>query len=196
MNHTRGFTLMEVLIAISITSLLLLTIYGVFTGTSEAKQRVEQQSEATHLGRVVFARIGREILGLSLIEKTEVPVLAGGRNERNEPFLEIATNAGEGRDQGLKSIRYRLAFGEDDEKILWRSSTPTLLHADPWPEQRLARDISEMTLRLHDGSRWRDTWDSRQDGRAKLVELTLHVRSGEAIIPLHTMFRPPQTEAQ
>jgi general secretion pathway protein J len=196
MNRNRGFTLVEVLLAISIASILLLTVYGVFSGSSEAKQLVEQRSEAAHLGRVIFARIGRELLGLSLNAKTEIPVLVGGRNDRNEPFLEMATNVSEGREQGLQSISYRLAIAEQDDKILWRGSTPALLHADPWPEQRLTREITEMTLRFYDGSNWREEWDSRQDGRPRLVELTLQVRSGEETLPLHTVFQPPRSEVR
>jgi len=192
MKSESGFTLIEILVAVTITSLLLTTIYGVFTTASEAKQEVEKQAAATHLGRVVFARIGRELLGLSLNESKGQAVLAGGRNDRDEPFLEMLSNEEQGRRAGLSLIRYRLVKGEpnDEESGLWRESSAAYQATEEIAGSRLSGEITDFALRFHDGGTWREEWDSARDGIPKLVEVSLRLRLGEDGLPLHTIYRP------
>ncbi len=192
MKQRAGFTLVEVLVAVTVTSLLLTTIYGVFTTTSEAKERVEQRAAAVHLGRVLFTRIGRELIGLNLADAPQQPVLSGGKNDKDEPFLEILSNAGEGPDIGRVRIRYRLVAGEDEDAGLWRDSGAAYLPVDELLEQRLSGEISRFALRFHNGSSWNDSWDSASDGIPRLVEVRLELKIGEERLPLHTIFQPPR----
>lgn len=198
MQRQTGFTLVEILVAVTVTSLLLTTIYGVFTTTSEAKQKVEERAAAGHLGRVLFTRIGREILGLSLAVNPQKSILSGGRNDRGEEYLEILSNAGNGRQAGLVRIRYRLVKGEadDEEAGLWRDSGPAYQDPEELTSERISGGIESFGLKFHDGGAWRDSWDSGRDGVPKLIEVSLKLRLGTDGIPLHTIFQPPRSGVQ
>ncbi|NOY14028.1 MAG: prepilin-type N-terminal cleavage/methylation domain-containing protein, partial [Deltaproteobacteria bacterium] len=60
-NAVRGFTLIEVLLAILIGSLLLTTIYGIFSSVSNVRNQLEREGEAFHQVRIFFDRIGGEL---------------------------------------------------------------------------------------------------------------------------------------
>jgi len=194
MKHQRGFTLIEILVAVTVISLLLSTIYGVFSTTSEAKRKVEEKAAAVHLGRVIFSRIDRELLGLSLSTDPRQTVLEGGTNDRGEPYLAMLSNAGEGPQEGLARIRYRLVAGDDTDPDagFFRDSGAAYQPADEMISSRLSGMVEAFSLRFNDGGGWRQNWDSNRDGIPKLVEVSLRLKLGDGSLPLHTIFQPPR----
>lgn len=59
--RARGFTLMEVMIALAIVTVLAALVYGSFNPTYQAKQEVEAQAERYHGLRLALGRMSREI---------------------------------------------------------------------------------------------------------------------------------------
>jgi len=93
----RGFTLVEILVAVSICSILLTAIYGVFTSMSNAKTKVETEGEAYLRARVIFDRIGREIRSTYVDTRptaTRIHRMEGGIDGRGISYLSMATTAG------------------------------------------------------------------------------------------------------
>lgn len=185
-----GFTLVEVLVAISMVAIVLTAVYGVFTSVSAAKVRLEADSEAYHRARVVFDRLGRELRGATPLGGTDGRgVFRGGRDERGRPFLELTTTAVAQQVEGgtgIALIRYNL--GDDPDRpgsatvILQRSELPAFGNAAgtaTGSPLRLAPGIEELVLRFSAGSDWRDDWDARSDGLPTLVELALVMVDGE-----------------
>jgi general secretion pathway protein J len=58
---TRGFTLIEVMLALSITAIISAFIYTSFAITLDSKQRVEKRAEIYHAGRIFLLRVSSEI---------------------------------------------------------------------------------------------------------------------------------------
>ena len=177
------FTLIEVLVAVSIAAIVLTAIYGVFTAVSAAKIRLETDSEAYHRARIIFDRLGREIRGAVPIGGTDGKgVFRAGRDGDGRPFLELTTTAvaqqGEAAT-GIALIRYSLA--EDRERpqskdVLLRSERSALQSETTVANaglMRLAPGIEQLQLRFSNGSDWRDDWDAGQDSLPRLVELSL-----------------------
>ena len=180
---SAGFTLIEVLVAVSIAAIVLTAIYGVFTAVSAAKIRLEADSEAYHRARIIFDRLGREIRGAVPIGGTDGRgVFRAGRDGDGRPFLELTTTAvaqqGEAAT-GIALIRYSLA--EDRERpqgkdVLLRSERSALQSETATAntgQMRLAPGIEQLQLRFYNGTDWRDDWDARQGGLPRLVELSL-----------------------
>ncbi|TYO97559.1 type II secretion system protein J (GspJ) [Geothermobacter ehrlichii] len=194
MTGRRGFTLLEILLAISIVAILLLTVYGVFATAESSRRRIASRAGGYHLARVIFDRIERELLSLPTREPAESSLLAGGRDDRGRPYLALLTLAGEGRDGGLRKVRYRLEKEEAGSRRLTRLSTIWPEPLQEPPAGRLSDRISLFRPRFHDGTTWRDDWDSRRDGLPRLIELTLGIETPEETLRLHTAIRLPTEE--
>ncbi len=191
MSRNTGFTLLEVLVAITLASLLLTSIYGVFSVTATVKEQVEKQGAALHLGRVLIARLDRELLGLALENLNKRPAIAGGKNPLDEPFLELVTNSGGSAQPGMRQIRYRLGPDQNDQLTLWRAEK-SLNNLTPATEEKLAQGITALTFSFYDGQDWRDQWDSLNNGRPILVRAELEFLDLDDKTPLSSIFDLPQ----
>ncbi len=190
MSKNAGFTLLEILVAITLTSLLLTSIYGVFSTTSAAKEQVEKQGAALHLGRVLIARLDRELLGLALDTQIPHQALRGGQNSLGEPYLELLTNSSGGPQSGLRQVHYRLGPDPDNRMTLWRAEKG-LNSSRANAEERLAQGLDKLTFSFFDGQNWREDWDSLINGRPVLVRAELTLADTEGMPPLVGTFDLP-----
>jgi general secretion pathway protein J len=197
-RRESGFTLFEVLVAITITALLLTTIFGVFSSISGAKERVETDGEGFHQARVLFDRIGREVRSVHYNAAKPGTRLLGGISEEGRPFLEITTTATtpqSGRRGGISVIRYEL---EDDpetpeqRRVLMRSESPLLQAALPDQNAyRLATGLDEMIWRFFHNGEWHEQWNSTQQGLPHMVALSVTVLIGDIGVPFLSSFEIP-----
>lgn len=61
MSRARGFTLVEVLVAVGVLSLISLLLYGSFVGVRRSKEAVSRLNDRHHEGRVALTRVVREL---------------------------------------------------------------------------------------------------------------------------------------
>lgn len=181
-----GFTLFEVLVAVTIIALLLTTIYGVFTSVSSAKERLEATGEGYHQARVLFDRISREVRGAYLPAGHPDALFAGGNG--GTPFLELSSTAAtpqSGGKGGINIVRYEVqtdSESSDGRKVLLRSEVP-LHEADRRQEgaYRLATGIDELRWRYYDGQEWQEEWSAKRapggagQGQMLEVRMTVHI---------------------
>ncbi|WP_020675244.1 prepilin-type N-terminal cleavage/methylation domain-containing protein [Geopsychrobacter electrodiphilus] len=191
MKENTGFTLLEILVAIALASILMTSIYGVFSTTSNAKERVEKQGEAMHLGRVLIERLDRELLGLSLENQGTIPALSGGKNSLGEPYIELLTNSSNKRKPGIRQISYRLGPEDDGSLTLWRADK-SLYTQGTAKEENLAQGIEQLTFQFFDGQNWREEWNSLNDGQPKLVRAEFLLLGIKDMPPLVGIFDLPK----
>ncbi len=186
----RGFTLIEMLVAVTVSALLLTTTYGIATSVSRTRDRLSAEGEAFHLARVITERLARELRGAYYSAPTTGSLFAGGRDENGAPFLQLATTAATPASggSGIVVVRYRLAKDVEGEKVLLRDEYP--LNSQPAserPEQRLAAGIEDLQLRFRREADWQQEWSStEQGGLPDLVELTLTVKGVNGALPFLT----------
>lgn len=179
----EGFTLVEVLVAVAITSLLLLTVFGIFSSVSRTRTALEGEGEEFHQARVLFDRIGRELRSAYLRQDNPRTLFAGGTDEDGNLFLEFSTTVASpilgGKAGGLSLVRYELNPEDPAQRggrVLLRRESPLFAAGrDEAKTYRLAADIEEMSLRFYAGnSGWKDAWDSAVEKKLPLmVELTM-----------------------
>lgn len=205
--NKQGFTLVEVLVAVTITALLLTAIYGVFTSVSTAKERVEGRGEGFHQARVLFDRIGRELRGgYFLSDINRKTRFAGGLTEEQYPYLELSTTATTpqgGNRGGIALVRYELRPDTETEGDAPRGEIPQVLlrwernlfdqEEEESPGYRLATGIREMTLRFYDGDEWLEEWQGRTD-LPKIVELTMSIQIDGEPVPFRTAIGVENTQ--
>jgi general secretion pathway protein J len=181
MRSQAGFTLFEVLVAVSIVALLLTTVYGVFTSVSGAKERLETTGEGYHQARVLFDRISREVRGAYVPAGHPDALFAGGNGAT--PFLELSTSAATpqgGGKGGINVVRYEVQVdseSSDGRKVLLRSEVP-LHEADQRQEgaYRLATGLEDLRWRYYDGEQWLEEWPTKRAQGANAAGQMLEVR--------------------
>ncbi len=60
--NKRGFTLIEILISISITAIIMTLLYGTFRATIASSEAVEQQAEPYRISRIVFYQLTKDLI--------------------------------------------------------------------------------------------------------------------------------------
>lgn len=189
----RGFTLMEVLIAVSITGLMGALIVGAFNSGFSAKEMVETDAEKYRMLRVAMGRMTREIGSAFVTERYDTNKFRD-QNDRPTNFVgesdrllfsslsnqRLYTDAKES-DQVI--LEYSVKTSPDREargrKDLVRRANP-IITADRMDrggtEDVLFEGIKELELEYWDSKRedWVDEWDTRRTERKD--ELPTRVR--------------------
>lgn len=192
--------MIEILVAISIFSLAISSIYGVFASISAAKNRLDRNSETYHQARVIFDRIGREIHGVYVHKGSDTSILRGGLNERGELFFELSTTALSALNiNGARfvTVKYELVADRDSqdgsyailrtERPLWGSSS-----REEAPAMRLAGGIKNLRIRYLSEKNWQTQWDAQLQGFPDMLEILMiaYDKGGEEI-PFLTAFKFP-----
>ena len=129
-SGTGGFTLIEILVAITILSIVLTSVYGIFGSVSAAKTRLDRDSTDYHTARVVFDRFSRELHGAYYRGDDQTTFFRGGRDNNGETFLELTTTAVtplSAVGTGIAEVRYRLEADEElsnNLQVLMRAEKP------------------------------------------------------------------------
>lgn len=183
-----GFTLLEILVAISIVALVLTTVYGVFASISAAKTRLEHDGELYQRARVIFDRLGRELRGVCPVGGPgQRGVLRAGPDGAGNPGLELTTSATAQlgvQQTGIALIRYTLGKDPEggSERALFRSEQSALVSEEALRDSgpmRLASGVRELTWRFQVGDQWLAELDADRDGLPSLVEVTLTLTDSE-----------------
>ena len=202
MRSEHGFTLVEVLVAISILAILLTSVYGIFSSVSLARERLDADSAEYHRARVLFERLGRELRGTFFLPSDRNLVFTG-RTDNGTVELELTTSAVSPLSQtgsGVARVHYLLIEDQEDEGqglVLMRSEHPVheTVDEDTAGMMCLVPGIESMTLRFYGNGQWQETWDGKTSGLPDMVEIALQLRTGgEEPIHFISAFEVPQVE--
>ncbi len=196
-----GFTLIEILVSITLVALTLATVYGVFSGVSAAKDRLDRDSETYHKARVIFDRFGRELHGAYLSKANEDSILKGSKSGADNFSFELSTTAASplsSTGTGFALISYTVtedSEADDNSKVLLRSERPLLSEEEAGTSRtmRLAPGIEFFNMRFYADGSWNDSWDSASSGLPDMVEVELRIKDAKGNeIPFLSAFRLPE----
>ncbi len=195
MRNARGFTLIEVLLAIFIGSLLLTTIYGVFTSVSGARNRLQAEGDAYHQVRIFYDRIGGELRSLRLLAVGSQAVLNGGKSLDGELFLEFNTELASPLLQqrgGVSRVRYELRRDDEGLATLYRSEQ--VLLADLAASQPLLflSGVKDFQIRYYRQGNWAERWSA--GGAPQMIEISLELEIAGRLIPFRSSFVLPEVK--
>jgi prepilin-type N-terminal cleavage/methylation domain-containing protein len=115
MRRSRGFTLMELMLALGIFGLVTATLYGTFSRTLSSKAIAEEHAEITRTGRAAVNRMADEIASAFYPRQSGVPaifrVLLGGTDAL--PLDSLTFTALTSRPAGLD------AYGTDQRYLVY-----------------------------------------------------------------------------
>ncbi len=187
----KGFTLIEMLVAITVSALLLGTTYGVVRSVSLSRDRLAAEGEGFHLARVIAERLARELRGAYYSSHWPETRFMGGADDSGATFLQLATTAATptASGGGLVRVRYRLVQENGASGMLMRDEHPLYDEspAEP-PRRRLAANIQSLELRFGEATDRQPAWDSlEQGGLPDLVEVNLTIETDGGPLPFMTV---------
>lgn len=189
----RGFTLVEVLIAVAVLAAISVLIYAAFAGLKRSKEGIERVGDRHREGRLALARISRDLQSayLSLhapidqsiaVQKTAFVATRGTPADRLD--FNAFSHRRLDRDSHESDQAEISYFGSTDPKQrsvtdLARRVSPRL---DLYPEKGGRVDVVATDIDLFDlayldplTGQWTETWDTNQ-ATGQLNRLPLQVR--------------------
>ncbi len=196
----RGFTLLEVMIALAIVTVLAGLVYGAFNPTYQAKNIVEEQAERYHGLRLAMGRMSRELSMAFLSDRYDA------KRYRERPTQFVASHSGQRdklrfttfaherlyadvkeSDQAL--VEYRVDRDPDDPR---RSSLirREKIVIDDRPEDGgsetvLATDVDGLSFEFWDVKKkeWTTDWDTTDRAWSthlpERVRITIHAKGDD-----------------
>jgi general secretion pathway protein J len=198
----RGFTLVELMLAILILAILMTLVYGVVVSTVQAQERIEQISNTSEIGPAILAQVRADLEAAFI----PVPPDAKAADAAPEFFLALDRKAGEGDRDRVDFVTAALAFGADREgeepkfqtvnetgyQVIDSREEPGVgvlyrredfgADADLLRGGRLAEmydRVVHFNLSFWDGTQWRPQWSAKAERKLPLavrVELRILVK--------------------
>ncbi len=195
MDPQRGFTLLELLVAIGIVAVLLSILYSTFNAVVRSTEQVEDVAEVSLMARISLSLMTRDLRsaywrppqpgipsGFSLFVGTDEE--RDGRPSDSLSFtaLSHARVIDGNQDPALSHLDYALAAVPDQSTwvLLHREETNLLsLSGVTLEEFELAEKIHGLNLRYFDGEIWSNEWDAvERNALPKAVEIRIIFRDG------------------
>jgi len=197
-SQEQGLTLLELMVAITLTALVLSTLYGVFLGAESSQRQLQQRRQLTHGMRVFFLRLQTELQGLQPSPGQEPALAYESLDSSRQPQLKLLTRSGTaagGSDGTRRWIRYRLYQRQDAETWeLWRREWPYGTDMEQAQPQQLLTGIEQfqwalVTQREEFLDHWPHAQYQQRPGQLQLRCITSRKQSRFA---LQTRFALPE----
>ena len=205
MAGSCGFTLLEVLVASAILSLVLAALYGVFSQTLAGKQLAEERAAQARTVRIVLLRIGEDLQSTPHPASSKMRFLGETRLTRELPedalsFVTLTRTAHSSHvpEGDLSEITYML---EPDPTDVTRKQLIRRVHSTLSPQSTvgdeampLLLDVRGLHFRFFDGQGWQEEWRQEQLQRQlpRAVEATVYVADSQGEInPYSTVITLP-----
>ena len=193
-----GFTLLELLVALTIVAILALAEAAPFQSTLKTRERAETAMDQSNAARLTLQRLAEELSGavfvagerqrFSLIDRTF---------DRPASELRFTTNAArrvssEPQDP-LEMVGYRLEPGPPDSRggVLVKEQLPSVAaDSTPFTPNVILEDVASFTARvLPDKGDWRPTWQGGEENIniPRGVELSLSLADGSPDPPVYRL---------
>jgi prepilin-type N-terminal cleavage/methylation domain-containing protein len=193
-SRNAGFTVVELIVALSISAVTLLSGYELFQALKDVGDN--QSAELAARARILHGldRIREDLWHAVPRSGLAAPIFVGVNRDPEAPaesttlleFYTLCPGCGGSRFQSVRQIHqvsYELVQGKDSTR-LYRKAAP-IIRAGPMPgdEQRelILEDVTEVALAFHNGQTL-ETDFSSENKLPPTVELTVHVR--EQVWPL------------
>lgn len=175
----RGFTLMEVILALAVAAIVLVALQTVFFGALKLRDTTARDAEESTELRQAVAVIRRDLTDLvgtggvffAGLQTTATPSTLGpAEAERASPDFYTATGPVDARSTfaDVQCITYGLqgASGSDAARTLVRLVNRNLLpvQAQTPAIETLLHGVRALTFAYYDGSAWTTSWDSTATG--------------------------------
>ncbi len=173
-SYQRGFTLIELMLAMALVALLMMMLYESFAAVASSKLHAENRLAADQQGRAIMWQMSKEIRGIIQTPLIMSKTLLIGRAQMqsgtaldNITFSTVdVTHRRSLNGIGTEEIVSYSAEPSPEHRgcfILTRGQQSALLTQNraSLPPVALADNVLGLHVRYFDGQRWLESWDSR-----------------------------------
>jgi len=175
-DRRGGFTLLEILLALSVLSVILLLLLSAFAGAARVRETLSSRSRGFRQVRLVLDRVGTELMGAFATSAREESALSLREDQLSGmPAATLAFTAFQlpDGDPGhppaeIVKIRYFRRIGADGvtlELHREQSDLPFIGNKITARETAVAEGLRGFRIELYDGSAWVKEWPT--GGRSK-----------------------------
>ena len=167
---SRGFTLLEILIAIAILAVVMTTIYAAFSGTLTVIKELDDDSRAYSMARMTLDRMNRDLSSLQRFEDgifLQSQKSTMGSREFGTLAVWSAAHLAFGEDElsgSPSSIAYFVKEDKNGGFSLWRSD---VAETRPSPDQKadggviICQNLQAINFKFYDeGGQEYSSWDT------------------------------------
>lgn len=181
---SKGFTLIEVLLAIGILGIIFSMVYWTFSRTYDVIDSVQKEMDSYRSVRLILDNISREISSVYWREDSKDSQFIGedledsGKPKDSLRFMS-ASNYGfstGGNESDMNIIHYYLERGEDKDtyKLMGSEQTNILGISDKVREvYELGESLTGFNLRYFNGKDWIDSWNSDE---LKTIPMAIEIK--------------------
>ena len=180
MSHRKGgFTLLEMLIALSLLAIIVAASVTVFRGIAQSWQRGETRSLRYQNARAIFDVMNREISSI-LPPDRRAPLLGSPadasplKTDGTGPALFFVALVPGAAPTDVTEIGYWLR-GRDHMLMRHLDTNPDFDFLTVDADEPLGTQVAAWSLSYFDGATWQDRWDSR-DGAPQAGRLPKAIR--------------------
>lgn len=184
-SPNRGFTLLEVLIAVVLLAILSSALYGSYFAVLRARDRASEGMEARRELGGTLDLLRREIASARFDSSDKLKRLRFvvedrdyfGKPASNLELTTLAVPSGEVRkESGIINVQYRMQE-KDKKQVLTRREQDIFFINDSSPFYPQMETITSFLVECSDdGSKWVRTWDTALNGRLpRQVRITVQI---------------------
>lgn len=213
-KNSRGFTLLELLVALALMAILVSALYGTFFSLTAARDRAEAVSERSRELRTTLDKLRRELAAAwykkaaTTTDSTVVPKFRFEVEDRDffgkpASILTFTTivppAAGSQPLSDLMEVEYRPTAVDQSMKLVRRAKDATLA-VEPVAYTQM-EDLQGFLVECsNDGTKWERTWsgklrertlsENRVSGLPAFIRVTLLVKDGDKNVPYVAIISP------
>jgi type II secretion system protein J len=168
-NNHRGFTLLEIVIAIGLSSFLLLTVYMAYFGINRSIDSASEGQDAIETGRLLTELIKQDLRGISPNQKYQLisKIVQTMEKEPDHRIDFVTTSYLGANPMGLSEVGYFIYKTEDNKKVFMRRESKEVRDdvREGGTVCELSRIVSSFNLSFYNGTDWVEEWDSKSTGK-------------------------------
>jgi general secretion pathway protein J len=197
MLNKSGFTLLEVLIALALLSLVAGALYGTFFSLTRGREVATAGMEERRELRSTLDLLRRELSGacyFGRLGNKRLHFVVEDRDQYGKPasileFTAIAPPSPDGGSSDQVVLRYQPLVTEQ-KMVLTRQSRDLYLEGEPlrYPQME---ELTGFLVECYDGGKWVKSWDTAINmGLPKAVRVTVSLKDGERTVDFSTVATP------
>ena len=182
-SNRKGFTLLEVLIAVVLLGILSSALYGSYFAVLRARDRASEGMESRRELGGTLDLLRREIASMPLYNRNDkrLRFVVEDRDNFGKPAsnLEMTTLAPPSTqvrsESGIINVQYRM-LEKNKRFLLMRREHDAQLELTTVPSYPQMEQINAFLVECYDGSKWVKSWDTALNGRLpKIGRITVQI---------------------